>query len=336
MKVKRSQLLKELHIVEVGIDVKEGVEQSDCFVFTKGRVMTYNDTVACSVACCLKVEGAIKAPKLLDMLNRSNDEEIEFIEDEKKLKYKGKKKRGYFVMQNTITLPFADVTIPTKWKRLPEGFYDAINLVKECAHKSIATHMNCVHFAPNLIEACDSTQAGRCTIDTPFTKTTLLRKNVVKQVADLRLAGVGFTENWVHFHSKKGGLTISCHEVLDQYPTDKLTAIFQNTGEPTVLPSELKDIVKRTEVFLDDVNCLEVKIKGDFLKVTGKGPDGSHTEREKIEHEGKDLTFNINPTLLKELSARNDKCEVSENIIKIEKDDFQYVTTLWVAQPVKE
>ena len=91
-------------------------------------------------------------------------------------------------------------------------------------------------------------------------------------------------------------------------------------------------------MFLDDVNCLEVRIKGDYLKVTGKGPDGSHTEREKIEHEGKDLTFNINPTLLKELSARNDKCEVSENIIKIEKDDFQYVTTLWVAQsePKKE
>ena len=338
MDIERDKLLAELRTVEVGIASKPTVEQSDCFVFRKGEVMTYNDEVACRTKCSLDMTGAINAAKLLGMLTKWPEETITFKRTDGKLQFKGKGKRGYFKTEDKILLPIQDVETPKKWKVLPSGFFDAVNQVSGCTkHGGASPHLNCICFTPDWIEGCDGVQAGRVTISTPFEKLTLINNNAVKQIVGLGIADVGFTDNWVHFQNTERDLVVSCHTNPDDYPSDQITAIFQTKGKKATLPKGLKELVDRLNVFVDDTTqWLEVEVDPTFVKVTGKGAHGSQTERKKIKYKGDPIAFSINPQLLRELSDKHDICRITEKTIQVRKGNFQYVTSLFIPRNEKE
>jgi hypothetical protein len=333
MKVERTQLLEELRTVAVGLAEKKTVEQSDCFVFQKGEAMTYNDEVACRIKSSLAVTGAVNARKMLDMLDRSNDETIEFKQEKGRLSFRGKKKRGFFKIEKKILLPITDVKSPKKWTKLPPKLAYAVGLVQGCAaHKTPALHLCCVNITSKWVEACDGTQAGRCTMPTPFENPTLIKQDVAKQILSQDVNRVGFTRNWVHFRNKTG-LIISCHVYKENYPSERLTKIFKTKGKAATLPKQLKSLTERVRVFLDDkaeTQWLQVQVTPKYIQVTGEGTHGQQTERAKIKYKGKPIGFSIHPDLLKVLTSKHDKCEISDSVIKIQRDNFEYVTSLWI------
>ena len=320
-------------MVEIGLSTQEKLEQSNCFVFQNGEVITYNDEIASRVKSCLPITGAINAKKMLDMLSKSNDDFIEFEFEKGKLFFRGKKKRGFFKIETKILLPTKDVETPKKWKKLPSDFILAIGLVAECS-KSIADSIRlaCVHFTSKLIEACDGVQAGRYEISIPFDKDILLKGETVKRIAKLKIQEVSITDNWIHFRNEIG-LLLSCIIYVDKYPSDRLTEIFRVKGKPSTLPNKLKELTERVRVFLDDdmsTQWLKVELTPTYIQVTGEGKYGKQTERQKIKYEGEPIEFSINPELLRILVEKHDCCRVSSKVIKIEKGKFQYVTSLWI------
>jgi len=76
MQINKNELLKELESVTAGTSQREIVEQSSCFVFTKGKVYTYNDEIACQQETSLKIDGAIQASPFLALLRKIQDEQI--------------------------------------------------------------------------------------------------------------------------------------------------------------------------------------------------------------------------------------------------------------------
>ena len=247
MKANRKELLKELQTVEIGLSPEETVSQSDCFVFKDGEVMTYNNKVACHYKCSLNITGAVNASKLLKMVARSNDEEIEFNVGKGRLDYKGKAKKGYIRMDKDILLPIADVKTPKKWVSLSKEVIEAIHQVSNCAALSQKVpHLACVNITPNLVEACDGYQAGRVEIKTPFKKSTLVRASTLRNILKLDVSHVGLMNNWIHFKNK-AGLIISTLTEIEKYPTDKLTKIFDIKGSPAKLSTGLKELVSQTE-----------------------------------------------------------------------------------------
>ena len=56
--------MHKLEAVSPGLATREAIEQSSCFVFKDGRVMTFNDEVACSIDCELGFDGAVAAKPL--------------------------------------------------------------------------------------------------------------------------------------------------------------------------------------------------------------------------------------------------------------------------------
>jgi hypothetical protein len=333
MKIERNQLLSEIQTVSAGLADKPTIEQSNCFVFQKGEVLTYNDQVACRMKTCLDFTGAVNAKKMLEMLSKSNDDIIEFSSRKGRLLFKGNHKRGYFKADDKILLPIADLETPKKWSDLPSEFIDAVNVVQECACSNRAiVHLNSVHFTPDWLEACDGQQAGRYTIKIPFPEPTLINKKNIRQIIKLMVTAVGFTKNWVHFKNE-AGLVVSCHKYMEDYPSERLTKIFGIKGAKAVLPKELKALTERVKVFLDDsqtAQWLKVVVTPEYLQVTGEGQYGKQTERQKIKYKGKELAFSINPELLRILTDKHDRCEISERVIKIKKDAFEYVTSLWI------
>jgi hypothetical protein len=339
MKVEVRRLLDELRTVQAGLSLKETVEQSTCFVFRKGHVYTYNDDVACRGPCCLNITGAVNARKMVDMLTKWPDEQIEFTRHTGRLQFRGKGKRGYFITQDKITLPIRDVERPSKWHTLPKGFIAGVELVQECACRAAESpHLSCIHFTPNYLEACDGVQAGR--VEVALGKT--FRKPVLVRAAAMRFVSgcvtpvrkIGETTNWVHFRNKNG-LVLSCHKCIESYPTHDLSTIFATRGQSITLPDGLRELVVRSQVFLDDekTNWLDVKITSTHIQVTGRGEYGTQTERKKIKHSGRGLrpiSFCINPRLLRNLTNIHDECEISEKVLHIRRGEFQYITSLRV------
>ena len=55
MKINRMNLLNVLESVHPGLSKRDMVEQSACFVFQGGRVITFNDEIACSLETELSI-----------------------------------------------------------------------------------------------------------------------------------------------------------------------------------------------------------------------------------------------------------------------------------------
>lgn len=334
MEINRELLLNELRTVEGGVNKDETVEQSNCFVFQNGEILTYNDEVFCRTKCCLDITGAINANKMINMLVKWPEETINFEKKKGKLKFQGKAKRGYFKTEDKVTLPVKDVEKPKKWKDLPNELIQAINLVSFCASKgSNSPHLSCIHLTPEWVEACDGEQAGRYLVNTLFKKPVLLKSKAVKWAVNVKeMTSISETDNWVHFKNK-AGLVVSCHKYYENYPNERLSAIFESKGSPAKFPKGLKGLSDRLKVFLDDDaenQWLKVEIDSTHIKVTGQGPYGLQSERKKIKYKGKPITFNINPQLFRDLTDKNDKCQISDQVIKIVKGRFKYITSLWI------
>lgn len=333
MKVNRKGLLKELQTVEIGLSPEVTIEQSNCFVFQNGEVMTYNDKVACRTKCSLAITGAVNAQTLLAMVRRSNDDEIEFDVGKGKLSYKGKGKRGYIRMESEVTLPIKDVPIPKRWSAFTKTLQEAVSMVSDCASTSQkAPHMSCINFTNQWVEACDGHQAGRYDVHTPFKVPILIQATVMGKILSMDVSSWGMTKNWVHFKNTNG-LVVSALTQKDDYPSDRLTKIFNIKGSPAKLPSGLKELVDRVSVFLNEdsgFSWLFVKITGNQVEITGRGINGLQKERRQIKYKGTPIEFNIAPRLLCGLSSRNNVCTISDKAIKIVKGNFKYVTSLWI------
>jgi len=334
MEINRKQLLSELKTVEGGVASKETVAQSKCFVFQNGEVMTYNNEIACRTKSSLDITAAIDADKMLNMVSKWPEDVIEFKKIKGRLQFKGKAKRGYFKTEDKIALPIADVDTPKKWKALSQEIIDALKLVSGCAStKSEAPHLACIHFTNKWVEATDGIQAGRCLVKTPFKSSTLLNHRSIAQVISLEMNEISASKNWVHFKNADG-LVISCHKYPnpEDFISDKLTGIFKAKGSPGVLPKGIKELVDRLKIFIDDdvTPWLKVKVTPEYIEVKGEGKYGSQTERKKVKYSGKPIGFSINPQLFSDLADKYNKCEISDKVIKVEKDNFQYVTSLWI------
>ena len=107
MKVNREQLLNQLEAVLPGLSTRELIEQSSCFVFKDGKVLTFNDEIACVQTCKIGIEGAVPAMPIVNLLRKMVEEEITIlpVNDGKGLRIKGKRKQATIPMEAEIQLP---------------------------------------------------------------------------------------------------------------------------------------------------------------------------------------------------------------------------------------
>ena len=70
MKATREKLLKEVEAVLPGISQKELIEQSSCIIFKDGKIYTYNDEISCRYYTHLKINGAVSAMPLINILRK--------------------------------------------------------------------------------------------------------------------------------------------------------------------------------------------------------------------------------------------------------------------------
>ncbi len=330
MKISREVLLKKLEAVSPGLAKKEIIDQSQCFVFQDGKIITFNDEIACSVESPLKIEGPVPAEPLLNLLRRLKEDDLEITQKDGELIIKGKGRRAGISMEAEILLQVEGLEQPEKWKKLPEDFIEAIGIVGTCASSDESQFIiTCVHIHPKWVEAMDNDQAIRFPIKTGLKESILARWSSLKHIHGLDMTEMAHTDSWLHFRNP-AGLVLSCRRNEEQYPD--LSGILGAKGTKITLPKGLEEAVVKAEVFAKDEigdSFVTVNLTKGRLTLEGRGASGWYQERKKISYSGEPLKFMVSPVLLVELSKRANECMVCENCVKIDTGKFTYISSIF-------
>ncbi len=328
MKVNRTKLLKQLEAVVPGLSRRGVMEQSGHFVFQNGKVLTYNDEVACVGKIDLELEGAVPSKELLGLLQKLTEDEIELKTDGGELKVVGIGCKAGIRMDAEIALPLDAVEKPGKWRELPKDFWEAIKTAAHVASTDESRFiLMCIHLTPTHVEATDSFQLIRCRVETGLDN-VLLKAVALCSVADMGLVGISETENWVHFRDK-GGLVLSCRKYEGQFP--KLDLHIEVKGTKTSFPKGISDSISKAVLFSGEEklgeSLLRIDLQPGKMRLSGQGPNGWYKETSKVEYEGDSVSFSVVPNLLLDISRRADECIIGKGRIKVVTELFEYVSS---------
>jgi DNA polymerase III sliding clamp (beta) subunit (PCNA family) len=338
-------------MVKSGLSAREFLEQSSCFVFRDGQVMTFNDEVACRKSCEFPVEGAIQAATLLAILEKLTDDKLEVEENEKgELEFHGKKKRFGVTKDSEIFLPIDRVKMPEQWDPLPPGMADAIAQVQHCvsADESRFT-LTCIHLHPNWVEACDNFQVMRVRCKTGLEESVLVRGSSLAALAggvhsekedgaataDLGMTHFAMTKPWLHFKNADG-LVLSCRRYSEEYPD--LDELIKTKGHPIVIPKGLKDASERAAIFATDKSgdpLVFIQLKAGKIRVRGEGLSGWYAEDKSAAYDGPPMEFYIAPDLLYYISEKYDDAQLAPDRLKVSGGGWVYCTFLGM-RPAEE
>lgn len=340
MRIKRDELLRQLSAVAPGLSSKEVIEQSNSFVFRDGRVYTFNDEVACSVDCCLKLDGAVPADPLVGLLRKLGEDELDVectpsSDGYAELVVKGNRRKAGIRMGTEITLPLEGIEQPGKWSKLPAGWTDAVTVAQQCVSRDESQFiLTCVHLHPEWVEGCDNYQLVRYPMKTGLSSSTLVRGAALRGILSVDATEWSLTDTWLHFRGPSG-LVLSSRRYADTYPN--CGSFLQVDGADTPLPKGLDGVVERASVFSnnsDDPYPIKVEIRTGKLRLTGRGPNGWYNEtRDLPEYKGESLSFVVTPKLLLEIIKRADRCTVAPGRIAVKTENWQYVSSTGLPEP---
>lgn len=332
--VSREILIQQLESVQPGLSSRDVVEQSSCFVFRGGRVITFNDEIACSQECPIGIEGAVQAAPMLAILRKLVEEEVTLETTENELLIHGKRKDVGIAREAKVLLPVESVEVPKEWKKLDEAFLEAIELVQHCASSDDSQFaLTCVHITPKRIEACDNTQLSRVLVPTPVAGPILVRRDSIKHITSLGMTELAETETWIHFRNP-AGLVLSCRRFTEDFVD--LDSVINFEGVPITLPKGLGEAADKASIFVEAAGVegqVRVELRAGKLRLKGRGASGWYREVKKLAYDGPELAFMISPKLLIDITKRYNDAQITEGKLKVTMGKATYVSCL---SPVEE
>lgn len=334
MNVNRGQMLARLTEASVGLSTREVLEQSNAFVFKGDRLYTFNDSVMARVASPLDFDAIVNASDLMGILGKIPDDEVDISLNGGEIRIKGKRRTAGISCATEVHLPIEVVPSPEKVRKLTEGTPTMLQqAARTCGRDETQYLTTCVHITPELIEACDNYRLFRVEGPTGFPEDVLIPAHSLGAIEDLDLEKVGVGRGWVHFRTQSGAeISLRCSHESYHRGMDKL--LDMDASEQLTLPSNLKDIIERAEVFNTsgyDAR-LNISIDDGELVLLSRKEGGWYRERKKIRYEGRPLNFDINPKFLVELLNRTREVQVNDRKMRIQVDRMQFLVALRPAE----
>ncbi len=338
----REDFLQKLEAVQPGLTMREIIEQSSCFVFLEGEVVTYNEEVACRQKLDTPIRGAVQAAPLLELLRKLREDEIKIEQDGSDLLIAGKGRKAKLILQKEIVLPVEKIERPKKWKPLHPDFTEAVQIACEITSNSTDFRLIGLHITPKCIESIDGYQILRYRMKkgTGIETTCLVRKDSIKQIVPLGMHEISESESWMHFRNSVG-LVVSCRRGIAEFPN--VSPFLELQGEQTTLPKGLGEAAQRAEIFTrekKDENLVTVQLKPGKLVVKGEGNAGEYYESKKISYDGEAMEFMISPSFLVTLAEKHNECEIcldkhGHKYLKVEAGKYTYCTSLGMTEDKK-
>ena len=334
MRCNRVELLQKLEAVSPGVAKRETIEQSACFVFKDGKCSTFDDEMACTIPCELGFEGAVAAEKLLTLLGKLAEPEVDVFVKDGKVHVKGSGRGMHFNMEAKILLPIDSVEPPTTWVPIGEDFLEAVNLVRECAAIGDAQgfSLSCIHIAQGWVEACDNFQAARYPCATGIRKFALVRAETIRHILSLDMTEQCETRNWLHYRNP-AGLVMSCRKFVEDYPD--IAAQFEAGKDetPTALPKGLVEAVDKAQHASSENienNQVKIELRPGKLRISAEGLTCGYWEVKETTYDGAPIAFMIAPKLLAEITKKHNACTLSPGRLRVDGGRFVFVSCLGV------
>lgn len=343
MKINRKSLTDILGMVKCGLASKEVVENSTCFIFKGGRVLTYNDDVAVSHPLDLGLEGAVKGKEFEALLNKMNDEEVEIFVDPELtgvLRVKGVKTNAKLRLEENANIDdiLNMLGDPQNWSSLPETFRPSVDFcqfsVGRDPNKPLLTTVYC-----GMVTNHDTGEENAVTISSDDNRITIcelgegivldpfcLPATAVKELKAFLPVEYAFTEGWIHFRTKDN-VMFSSRILMGTYPADKCKEICNSVhGETVKLPNGLIESLDRAGIFASgDSGSVSVELKDGFLTVTGEGEAGSVEEAARLRYHGDEVKFDVAPDFLKAILQHTSEAIIAPGLLQFSGLGFVHV-----------
>lgn len=339
MEVKRAEVLQKLENAAVAITGKAILEQSNTFVFQAGELVTFNGEVLTRQPSPFgnEIEGSIIASNLLMTMQRFPDDTLQIRQRDGELRIKGKRRESGIKMMAEVLLPYDDVPVPEKFRKMPDnlpGFL--VQAARVCGKDETAPKTTHVHITKDRVESTDSYRAFRAKIETNLPRPILVHAmNLIDACKfDIKKMSVSKAD-WFHVRTSDG-MVISLICSADKYYKPKLlNGLFDIEGEEVTLPSNLSEILSRAEV-MDTPNLsidgwdsqVTIYLSENLIRITSQKEEGWFRESKKVKYEGPDMSFTIHPTFLKELVEQTRKVILNKRQIKISTRNIEFTATL--------
>lgn len=339
MKVNRKELLDGLGELLPGLSDSNVIEQSNCFVFSgNGEVYAYNDEflVSWQGGNMCAFEGAVAAKPLLQLLEKSKQEEVDIDVESGTLVVKGKSFEAGLPVEAQISFPIdailSDEDDSLEWVELPEDFLEGLEMVRHSAGRDMTyPALTCIHFDKNVAESCDSKQASHYVFEESLGDVNFFLPE--KHVGAIKIISpdeYALGHSFIQFFNSKKMTYLACRMFDVEYPN--IAYIFDVKGQEIKFPKQSGDIVDRASIFAQEEftkdAMVSVKITENLMTIEGKNDYGWYKEKCRLRYKGDELSFNINPKLLKNILERDTNLIVGDKSISIEADKFHYVVAL--------
>jgi DNA polymerase III sliding clamp (beta) subunit (PCNA family) len=331
--MKKQTLLNALELVKPGLAGKEAIEQSTSFVFIKGNIVTYNDSISVSHPLPeLLVEGAVPANELYNLLNRIKSEDIEVTVLGNELHINAGKAKAGVSLVDEIKLPLSEIGAIDEWQPLPERFLKGIEMAMYSCSRNLSEPItNCVYVnEKGFVEGTNNYKITHFELQNPMpVPSFLLPSYVVPNLVKLKPIEVSKGDGWVHFRTEQGTV-ISCRIVDDKYPDT--TMVLEKSGIEIIFPKTIQEMLERACVFSKrentDLETVEIQIENKTIKVRSQNESGWFEEEGNIRYEGGTLCFIISPVLLKEIVKETLAFLYADNLLRFDGEGWTYIAAL--------
>jgi hypothetical protein len=331
-RLNRMKFLSWLDQTKPGLSPKPLIQQSDCFIFTGGELITFNEQTCCRKKTGLKLECAVTAKPLHKLISELDCEDVYIELGKSGFIIKASSNEGSLIhAEADIKLPVEEVEKPAKWKPLATEFCEALSMVQGCVAQNekgerYRPWQSCVHLHPKRVEASDNFHMTRFRLPTGLASEALIRRTSFGDMAALGICEVCEGENWIHFRNGDG-YNISCCKYADEEKYPDLRQWYDFEGEKVVMPKGLLESLPRAEIFIgeEEDGAVSLELQKGAVRLTGRGTSGKYWKAVKVKYAGAPIKFNIYPRVLAKLIESYSEFTVGQGVGKVKAGMDRYV-----------
>lgn len=341
MRVAREELLGSLSAVKSGLGGGGTVEDLDFVVFRDGRAWAYDGEVLASFPSPIGASAIVPATKLIEILTRRSDAEIEIEIGDTRMQLSGDSGRSGLSFPDEADAKqhqvLNSVKMPTDgaWKVLPDRFLEALELtVPVVGSDNTRPLLSCVHLGDGLVESCDNFRVTRVVVD-GMDADLNIPSRAARELLGMEPLEWSFLDGWAHFRSESG-LWFSALAMDGRYPD--LSQHLAVEGSKVRLPRGIEAALKRAAVFADvDVRLdgisrgrsgtVIVSLSRERCSIRGRDETGFHEEDVDARWKGDDVEFRVNPEWFALVASRIRTCTVGEKRLMFDGDGWRHVVS---------
>lgn len=342
MLVNRDSLKSVLESVAPALSDKDPTGQADCFIFSNGRVWSYNDELCISAPFELPTETmAVKGELLLEFVAKAPSEEIEVSPGELELLVSSGRARAGIALQRHISAPI-DYIISGQskgeWEGLPADFREGLAFCTPYAAKEVSRPaLTCLHVTSDYVEASDHFQIVRyCWNASSKLPEMLLPAKSAEVLMDYEVEEFLLADGWAHFRAGNG-VVVSVRTMDRQYPDCSPFVSVQ--GVRLALPPRLADSLDKASAFAkkrlvpDVAPSILVEISSRKLKIRAENEHGWLEETMALSSpvEGV-VTFHISIDRFREAASKGAECYLSDRLVLFRSDRWSHAIAIWGQQ----